>query len=340
TRATIRRTPPATPARRDARRNSSRESGYALMLVAFMAALMIIAAVTVELSWLTEGKRDKEAEMIWRGEQYKRGVRLYYHKLGKFPQSMDDLVKGNGSLHFMRKAYKDPTASDGNWRMIYVTPAGQLVGSVRYVSLQQMAAAEQMAGAGPPPDSSQQPGTPAEAAFGQPGQQQGAPGGPGAAPLGGTLSPGGQQDPNSGAANPGQQPNTGIGGQPGQSPFGPGNAPLGGGTFGQSQFSLSSGSTGGGQTFGGSIIGVGGSSDKKSIMFYKGGKTYHRWEFIWNPLSDVIGQVNQAGQVPQGAQGLPGSQGLQSPQSPMGGGGIVPLPTGTPQNPGSTPPPQ
>ena len=112
------------------------------MLVAFMAALMIIASVTVQLSWLTEGKRDKEAEMIWRGEQYKRGVRLYYHKLGKFPQSMDDLVKGNASLHFMRKAYKDPTSSDGNWRMIYVTPAGQLVGSVRFVSLQQMAAAE------------------------------------------------------------------------------------------------------------------------------------------------------------------------------------------------------
>ena len=307
------------------------------MLVAFMAALMIIAAVTINLSWLTQGKREKEAEMIWRGEQYKRGVRLYYHKLGKFPQSMDDLTKGNSSLHFMRKAYKDPTTPDGNWRMIYVTPAGQLVGSVRFNSLQQMAAAEQMAGAGPPADPSQQPGTPAETAFGQQlGQQLG---GPGSTPVGGTLLPGNQQDPNSGGfTNSGQQPNAGPGAQPGQTTFGAGNAPLGGGTFNQPQFSLSSGSTGGGQTFGGSVIGVGGSSDKKSIMVYKGGKTYHRWEFIWNPLSDVIGQANQAmgNQGPQGAQGLPGSQGLQSP---MGGGGIVPLPTGTPQNP-TTPPPQ
>ena len=317
-------------------RISSAQSGYALLMVSFMAAAMIIAAVTINLTWLTQGKRQKEAEMIWRGEQYKRGIRLYYHKLGKFPATMDDLTKGDGSLHFMRKAYKDPTTPDGNWRMIYVTPAGQLVGSVRYTSLQQMAAAEQMAGAGPPQDSGQQPGTPAETAFGQ--QPPGAPGAGNPGIGGGTILPGGQQssaDP--GTANPGQQPSSGFGGQLGQSPFGAGNAPLGGGTFNQQPFSLSSGSSTGGQTFGGSIIGVGGSSDKKSIMVYKNGKTYHRWEFIWNPLSDVIAQANQTGQGPQGAQGLPGSQGLQSPMSP--GGGIVPLPTGTPQNPG-TPPPQ
>ncbi len=300
-------------------------------MVMFMAAAMIIAAVTINLTWLTQGKRQKEAEMIWRGDQYKRGVRLYYHKLGKFPQTMDDLTKGNGSIHFMRKAYKDPTTPDGAWRMIYVTPAGQLVNSVRYTSLQQMAATEQMAGAGPPQDPSRQPGTPAESAFGQSPTN-----GPGASPMGGRIVPGGQQpvaDPDE-TANPGQQP-SGPGGQQGR-PFT--TAPLGGGTFNQPQFSLSGGSSGGGQVFGGSIIGVGGSLDKKSIMVYKGGKTYHRWEFIWNPLSDVIAQANQGAQGPQGAQGLPGSQGLQSPQSPFGGG-IVPLPTGTPQNP-TAPPPQ
>ncbi len=296
------------------------------MMVMFMAAVMIIGAVTINLTWLTQGKRQREAEMIWRGDQYKRGVRLYYHKLGKFPQTMDDLTKGNGSIHFMRKAYKDPTTPDGNWRMIYVTPAGQLVNSVRYTSLQQMAAAEQMAGAGPPADPSQQPGTPAGSAFGQPPTN-----GPGGAPMGGSITPGGQQDPDSGGtANPGQQPSSGPGGQQGQSPMG--TAPLGGNTFNQPQFSLSGGSTGGGQVFGGSIIGVGGSNDKRSVMVYKGGKTYHRWEFIWNPLSDVIAQANQGMQGPQGAQGL------QSPQSPAGGG-IVPLPRGTPQNP-ATPPPQ
>jgi len=34
--------------------------------------------------FLTEGRREKEKEMIWRGKQYTRGVKLYYRKLGGF----------------------------------------------------------------------------------------------------------------------------------------------------------------------------------------------------------------------------------------------------------------
>src|SRR5260370_41545939 len=67
--------------------------------------------------------------MIWRGKQYVRGIKLFYRKNGRFPTSVDDLVKPKvGSLRFMRQAYKDPmNKEDGTWRMIYVGPAGQLI---------------------------------------------------------------------------------------------------------------------------------------------------------------------------------------------------------------------
>src|SRR5260370_14165243 len=70
--------------------------------------------------------------MIWRGKQYARGVKMYYRKTGKFPTSMDDLIKPKlGSLRFMRQAYKDPmNTKDGDWRLIYVGPTGQLIGSL------------------------------------------------------------------------------------------------------------------------------------------------------------------------------------------------------------------
>ena len=82
---------------------------------------------------LTQGKREKEAEMIWRGKQYARGIKLYYRKTGKFPTSMDDLTKPKlGSIRFMRQAYKDPmNPKDGEWRLIYVGPSGQLIGSLK-----------------------------------------------------------------------------------------------------------------------------------------------------------------------------------------------------------------
>lgn len=114
-------------------RASSGESGYALMMVIFFTALLLIAATAAAPRILMEGKREKEKEMIWRGNQYVRGVKLYYLKMGRFPTTIDDLTKPKtGSLRFMRQAYKDPmNGEDGSWRLIYVGPAGQLIGSLK-----------------------------------------------------------------------------------------------------------------------------------------------------------------------------------------------------------------
>src|SRR5260370_25782819 len=109
------------------------ERGYALLLVVFMATALLVLAMMVAPNILTEGKREKEKEMIWRGKQYARGVKLYYRKMGRFPTSIDDLTKPKvGSLRFMRQPYKDPmNKEDASWRLIYVGPAGQLIGSLK-----------------------------------------------------------------------------------------------------------------------------------------------------------------------------------------------------------------
>src|SRR5882762_7075630 len=109
------------------------ERGYALLMVVFLVTLLLISVVAVAPNILTEGKREKEKEMVWRGKQYARGVKLYYRKMGRFPTSLDDLTKPKtGSLRFMRQAYKDPmNKEDGAWRLIYVGAAGQLIGSLK-----------------------------------------------------------------------------------------------------------------------------------------------------------------------------------------------------------------
>ncbi len=130
------------------------ERGYALLVVIFLVTLLLISTMTVAPNILTEGRREKEKEMIWRGKQYTRGVKLYYRKLGRFPTSIDDLTKPKiGSIRFMRQAYKDPmNKEDGSWRLIYVGAAGQLIGSLK--PSQQNLQLPQMGGA---------PGTPASA---------------------------------------------------------------------------------------------------------------------------------------------------------------------------------
>jgi len=76
-----------------------------------MAALLVSLAVMLVLMsvalpvWRHSAQREKEAELVFRGEQYARAVALYRVKNGNnFPPSIDVLVQGK----FLRKKYLDP----------------------------------------------------------------------------------------------------------------------------------------------------------------------------------------------------------------------------------------
>jgi hypothetical protein len=121
-------------------RHRNPESGYAFLFALGLILLMIAGSVVVMQKGATIRRRQMEQETIWRGNQYARAIRLYYHKTGHYPQTLDDLQKGMPDLHFLRQAFKNPTnPSDGAWRFIYVNAAGQIIGSTRYANLQQMA---------------------------------------------------------------------------------------------------------------------------------------------------------------------------------------------------------
>jgi type II secretory pathway pseudopilin PulG len=101
---------------------------------------MIIVAASAAPNVLTQGRREREKEMIWRGEQYERAIGLYYRKFGKYPTKVEDLTNQTNGVRFLRKAYADPmNKDDGSWRFIYVGPNGQLIGSLRQTSLLQTA---------------------------------------------------------------------------------------------------------------------------------------------------------------------------------------------------------
>jgi type II secretory pathway pseudopilin PulG len=76
-----------------------------------MAALLVSLAVMSVLmtaalpAWRHEAQREKEAELIFRGEQYARAIALFRSKNGNaFPPSVDVLVQGR----YLRKQYLDP----------------------------------------------------------------------------------------------------------------------------------------------------------------------------------------------------------------------------------------
>jgi type II secretory pathway pseudopilin PulG len=91
-----------------------------------MAALLVtLAIMSILLSvampvWRHEARREKEAELVFRGEQYARAIALFRYKNANipnaFPPSIDALVQGR----FLRKKYKDPMTKDGEFVLIGV----------------------------------------------------------------------------------------------------------------------------------------------------------------------------------------------------------------------------
>src|ERR1700704_5184715 len=159
-----------------ARTAAKPQGGYAMLMVVFLTTVVLLGAIAAAPYVRTERQREKEQEMIWRGKQYVRGIKLYYRKMGRFPTSLEDLTKPKlGSLRFMRQAYKDPmNKEDGSWRFIYVGAAGQLIGSLKPRQNLQL---PQAVGIGTPanalngPSSPGQPGAPGQPnPGGQPGQ--------------------------------------------------------------------------------------------------------------------------------------------------------------------------
>ena len=92
------------------------ERGYAMaaMLVSIaIMSLMLSAAMPV---WQQQVTREKEAELIFRGEQYARAVGLFQRKFaGAFPPDIDLLVEQK----FLRRKYRDPMSEDGEFEILY-----------------------------------------------------------------------------------------------------------------------------------------------------------------------------------------------------------------------------
>jgi type II secretory pathway pseudopilin PulG len=106
---------------------SSRESGYAMAALLVAVSVMAIVMTVAMPTWRQMVQREKEQELIFRGQQYVRAIQLYQRKFaGAYPPDFDTLVKAK----VLRKKYKDPMVEDGEFELVYqgsliMPPAGR-----------------------------------------------------------------------------------------------------------------------------------------------------------------------------------------------------------------------
>jgi len=109
---------------RRARRNDD-EAGYTLVALLATVTIMMIAMAAAVPSWQYVMKNDREEELIFRGGEIADAIQRFQQRNGNaLPPDLEVLVKGK----FLRRAYKDPMTSDGEWRFIR---QGDTIGPVR-----------------------------------------------------------------------------------------------------------------------------------------------------------------------------------------------------------------
>jgi hypothetical protein len=107
------------------------ESGFALLMIYAMAAIVAIT-LYMELPRVAfEAQRDKEQLLIDRGEQYSRAVMLYVRKFNRYPADVAAL-ENTQNLRFLRHKYVDPMTGKDEWRLIHVGPGGVFIDSLLY----------------------------------------------------------------------------------------------------------------------------------------------------------------------------------------------------------------
>lgn len=98
--------------------------GYTYLgLLAVLAALSA-GLVGVGQHWSTQAQREKERELIFRGEQIRSAIHAYMRASpGKAdaPRTWEDLLndrRGREARHHLRRLYVDPFTGNADWRLI------------------------------------------------------------------------------------------------------------------------------------------------------------------------------------------------------------------------------
>lgn len=113
-----------------------RSRGFTYLTILFVIAIMGGGLALVGEVWHAAAMRDKEAELLYAGNQYRRAIERYYLSgPGQYPRALQDLLKDPrkpATERHLRRLYPDPITGSPEWGIIKA-PDGAIMG-VRSIS--------------------------------------------------------------------------------------------------------------------------------------------------------------------------------------------------------------
>jgi type II secretory pathway pseudopilin PulG len=110
--------------------SAGRQSGFTY--VGFLLFVALAGAGLASYGELAShaSQREKEAELLFRGNQYREAIASYYRKGQRYPQSLEQLLEDKRypmPVRHLRRLYPDPITGEKEWELV-LAPEGGVMG--------------------------------------------------------------------------------------------------------------------------------------------------------------------------------------------------------------------
>lgn len=107
--------------------------------LAYVFALILVAIVGLALTGYAQAtshaqQREREAQLLWVGEQFRHAIGLYYQRTPgaskSYPKRLEDLLRDSRFVsvqRYLRELYRDPITERAKWGMV-PAPGGGIMG--------------------------------------------------------------------------------------------------------------------------------------------------------------------------------------------------------------------
>jgi type II secretory pathway pseudopilin PulG len=110
------------------------QQGFTYVALLIIVALIGAGLAAKGVSWKNAGQREKEAELLFIGQEFREAIALYYFRspgqAQDYPKSLEELTadtRFSNTQRYLRRIYRDPMTGRPNWGLV-LSPSGRIMG--------------------------------------------------------------------------------------------------------------------------------------------------------------------------------------------------------------------
>ena len=108
----------------------ARHAGFTYLGLLFAIAVLGLTLSTIGIVWSTQLRREREAELLFTGDQIRTAIGRYRASGGVYPPALTDLLQDDRfpmARRYLRRIYPDPMTGSADWQLI-LAPEGGIMG--------------------------------------------------------------------------------------------------------------------------------------------------------------------------------------------------------------------